>query len=216
MKRLSLIIAAGLMSLGAGMANAQEAASMAELLNLIQQGQARDSQEARQREAEFTQQRNQQQSLLNRARAERTRQENESARLEQLFQDNQTKIIAARAALDERLGALKELFGVLQTVSGDTQGRFTSSLTNLQYPDRENFLVALGSKMASATELAQIEDIERLWFELQREITESGKVVRFNKLVTKANGEQEEMEVVRVGLFNLISDIGYLEHDPNE
>ena len=204
------------MSLGAGMANAQEAASMAELLNLIQQGQARDSQEARQREAEFTQQRNQQQSLLNRARAERTRQENESARLEQLFQDNQTKIIAARAALDERLGALKELFGVLQTVSGDTQGRFTSSLTNLQYPDRENFLVALGSKMASATELAQIEDIERLWFELQREITESGKVVRFNKLVTKANGEQEEMEVVRVGLFNLISDIGYLEHDPNE
>ncbi|MDH3337067.1 MAG: MotA/TolQ/ExbB proton channel family protein [Gammaproteobacteria bacterium] len=216
MKRLSLIIAAGLMSLGAGMANAQEAASMAELLNLIQQGQARDSQEARQREAEFTQQRNQQQSLLNRARAERTRQENESARLEQLFQDNQTKIIAARAALDERLGALKELFGVLQTVSGDTQGRFTSSLTNLQFPDRENFLVALGSKMASATELAQIEDIERLWFELQREITESGKVVRFNKLVTKANGEQEEMEVVRVGLFNLISDIGYLEHDPNE
>jgi len=204
------------MSLGAGMANAQEAASMAELLNLIQQGQARDSQEARQREAEFTQQRNQQQSLLNRARAERTRQENESARLEQLFQDNQTKIIAARAALDERLGALKELFGVLQTVSGDTQGRFTSSLTNLQFPDRENFLVALGSKMASATELAQIEDIERLWFELQREITESGKVVRFNKLVTKANGEQEEMEVVRVGLFNLISDIGYLEHDPNE
>ncbi|MDH3373797.1 MAG: MotA/TolQ/ExbB proton channel family protein, partial [Gammaproteobacteria bacterium] len=118
--------------------------------------------------------------------------------------------------LDERLGALKELFGVLQTVSGDTQGRFTSSLTNLQFPDRENFLVALGSKMASATELAQIEDIERLWFELQREITESGKVVRFNKLVTKANGEQEEMEVVRVGLFNLISDIGYLEHDPNE
>ncbi len=216
MKRLSLIIAAGLLSLGAGVANAQDAASMSELLKLIEQGQARDSQEARQREAQFTQQRNQQQNLLNKARAERTRQENESARLEQLFQDNQTKIIAARAALDERLGALKELFGVLQTVSGDTQGRFTSSLTNLQYPDRETFLVQLGSKMASATELAQIEDIERLWFELQREITESGKIVRFNHLVTKANGEQEEMEVVRIGSFNLVSDNGYLEHDPNE
>ncbi len=216
MKRLYLIIAAGLLSLGAGAANAQDAASMAELLKLIEQGQARDSQEARQREAQFTQQRNQQQNLLNRARAERTRQENESARLEQLFQDNQTKIIAARAALDERLGALKELFGVLQTVSGDTQGRFTSSLTNLQYPDRETFLVQLGSKMASATELAQIEDIERLWFELQREISESGKIVRFNHLVTKANGEQEETEVVRIGSFNLVSESGYLEHDPNE
>ena len=220
MKRLTIIIATGLLSLGASVVNAQnaseDAASMAELLKQIQQGQARDSQEARQREAEFNQQRNQQQNLLNRARAERTRQENESARLEQAFEDNQAQIVAARAALDERLGALKELFGVLQTVSGDTQGRFNASLTNLQFPEREKFLVALGSKMASATELAQIEDIETLWFELQREITESGKVVRFNHLVTRADGTQEEMEVVRVGSFNLISDVGYLEHDAGE
>ena len=214
MKRLSLILAFGLLSVGFGVANAQEqdAASMSELLNLIERGQARDSQEARQRESTFTQQRNQQQTLLNRARAERTRQENESARLEQLFENNNTRIVAARAALDERLGALKELFGVLQTVSGDTQGRFNASLTNLQYPDREAFLVALGSKMASATELAQIEDIERLWFELQREIYESGKVVRFNHQVTTAAGEQIEAEIVRVGAFNLISDAGYLEY----
>ena len=220
MKRLTLIIAAGLLSLGAGVANAQgadpDAATMSDLLDQIRQGQARDSQEARQREAEFNQQRNQQQNLLNRARGERTRQENESARLEQLFEDNQTRIVSARAALDERLGALKELFGVLQTVSGDTQGRFNASLTNLQFPEREAFLVALGSKMASATELAQIEDIENLWFELQREITESGRIVRFNHLVTRADGTQEEMEIVRVGAFNLIADVGYLEHDPGE
>jgi biopolymer transport protein ExbB len=214
MKRLSVILALGLLSVGFGVANAQEqdAASMSELLNLIEKGQSRDSQEARQRESAFTQQRNQQQTLLNRARAERTRQENESARLEQLFENNNTRIVAARAALDERLGALKELFGVLQTVSGDTQGRFNASLTNLQYPDREEFLVALGSKMASATELAQIEDIERLWFELQREIYESGKVVRFNHQVTTAAGEQIEAAIVRVGAFNLISDAGYLEY----
>ncbi len=217
MKRLTFIVAAGLFSLGAGIASAQEdAASMSELLRLIEQGQARDSQENRQREAQFQQQRNQQQNLLNRARAERTRQENESARLEKLFEENQTRVISARQALDERLGALKELFGVLQTVSGDTQGRFNTSLTNLEYPDREGFLVELGSKMASATELAQIEDIERLWFELQREITESGKISRFNHLVTKANGEQEEMEVVRIGAFNIVSENGYLEYDPGE
>ena len=220
MKRLTLIIAAGLLSLGAGIANAQDAdpdaASMSDLLDQIRQGQARDSQQARQREAEFNQQRNQQQNLLNRARGERTRQENESARLEQLFGDNQASIVSARAALDERLGALKELFGVLQTVAGDTQGRFNASLTNLQFPERETFLVELGSKMASATELAQIEDIENLWFELQREITESGRIVRFDHLVTRADGTQGEMEVVRIGTFNLIADVGFLEHDPGE
>jgi biopolymer transport protein ExbB len=208
---ISIIFAAGM--LGLNTANAQDdAQSMSELLRLIEQGQARDSQESRQREAEFTQQRNQQQQLLNRSRAERTRQENESARLEQLFEDNQTKIVAARAALDERLGALKELFGVLQTVAGDTQGRFSTSLTNVQYPDRGEFLVELGAKMAGASTLASIEDIEKLWFELQREVTESGKIVRFNHMVTMTDGEQAEIEIVRVGAFNLVSPNGYLKY----
>jgi len=172
--------------------------------------------EARQREAAFKQAQNNQQSLLNQARAERTRQEAVSANLEQQFEKNQQSIITARQALDERLGALKELFGVLQTVSGDAQGRFSASLTNIQYPDRGAFLVKLGNKMAGASSLASIEDIEKLWEMLQREIAESGRVVRFNHLVTKADGEQAEMEVIRVGTFNLISDNGYLEYDSNE
>ncbi|MEM8815695.1 MAG: MotA/TolQ/ExbB proton channel family protein [Pseudomonadota bacterium] len=215
MKRLSLIVVSILFVLGAGNVSAQEsdAASLSELLRLIEQGKARDSQEARQREARFSQQRNQQQNLLNQARAERTRQENESARLEQLFENNQAEIVSARAALDERLGALKELFGVLQTVAGDAQGRFGASLTNLQFSDREQFLVELGSKMASATELAQIEDIERLWFELQREINESGKVVSFPLDVTTASGEPEQIEITRVGTFNLVGPDGYYEYN---
>ena len=77
MKRITLIIAAALLSLSAGVTYAQQAesdaASMSELLELIRQGQARDSQEARQREARFTQARNQQQHLLNQALAARMR-----------------------------------------------------------------------------------------------------------------------------------------------
>jgi biopolymer transport protein ExbB len=214
MKNIIKIIAASMLVVSMGPAFAQDnAASMSELLNMIEQGQARDNQEARQREAQFNQQRNQQQQLLNTARAERTRQENESARLEQLFQDNQTEIVAARTALDERLGALKELFGVLQTVAGDAQGRFNASLTDIHYPNRGEFLVELGSKMAGANTLASIEDIERLWFELQREITESGKIVRFTHEVSMANGDKENLEIVRVGPFNLAFEDGYLTYD---
>ena len=219
MKRITLIIAAGLLSLGfVSTANAQgdDARSMAELLRLIEQGQARDSQEARKREAAFAQNKNQQQSLLNQARAERNREEQTSAALEQQFEKNQQQIITARQALDERLGALKELFGVLQTVSGDAQGRFSASLTNIEYPDRSAFLVELGSKMAGASSLASIEDIETLWGMLQKEIVETGKVTRFTHLVTKADGQQEEMEVVRVGAFNIVSENGYLEYDASE
>jgi biopolymer transport protein ExbB len=217
MKRFTTIIASGLLVFGAGTASAQEDAadSMAELLQRIQQGQARDSQEARQREAEFARRRNEQQNLLNQARSERSRQERESQRLEQLFEDQQAQIVAARQALDERLGALKELFGVLQTVAGDTQGRFSNSLTNIQFPDRGEFLVELGGKMAGASTLASIEDIEKLWFLLQQEITESGKIVRFPGTVTLANGEEAQMDIVRVGTFNLASPVGYLQYEPN-
>ena len=214
MKRITTIIAASLLVFGAGSVQAQDSApSMQQLLELIQQGQSRDSQEARQREAEFARRKNEQQNLLNQARAERNRQEGESERLEQLFENQQAEIVAARAALDERLGALKELFGVLQTVAGDAQGRFATSLTNVQFPDREQFLVELGSKMAGANSLASIEDIEQLWFELQRQITETGKVVRFERTVTLANGEETQMPVARVGAFNLVGPVGYLQYD---
>ena len=216
MKRITTIIAAGLLVFGAAGAQAQDdARSMQQLLELIQQGQTRDSQEARQREAEFARRKNEQQNLLNQARAERNRQESESERLEQLFEDQQAEIVAARAALDERLGALKELFGVLQTVAGDAQGRFANSLTNIQYPDREEFLVELGSKMAGANSLASIEDIEQLWYELQRQISETGKVVRFDHTVTLASGEETPMQIVRVGAFNLAGPVGYLQYDPS-
>jgi biopolymer transport protein ExbB len=216
MKRIAIIVAASLLGFGTAPAQSQNqeqpASSMGELLQQIERGQARDSQEARQREAEFAQRRNEQQQLLNTARTERSRLEAESTRLENLFASNQEEIITARATLDERLGALKELFGVLQTVTGDAQGRFRSSLTNIQYPERGRFLSELGNKMAGASSLASIEDIERLWFELQREITESGRNVKFNSEITLANGEKANAEVARVGVFNLVFEDGYLTY----
>ena len=213
MRHIIIVAAAGILSLGSSAFAQDDASTMGELLKQIERGQARDSQEAREREARFAAARTEQQNLVNQARAERTRQEQTSARLEQLFEDNQAKIVAARAALDERLGALKELFGVLQTVSGDATGRFKESLTNIQYPDRGKFLTQLGSKMAGATELASIEDIERLWFELQREVSESGKVVKFAHDITLADGEIVNADIVRVGVFNVVFDDGFLSYD---
>ena len=213
MKRFLVILAACLV--GAGAAQAQEtAASMDQLLEMVRQGQARDSQEAQQRLQRFQQNRNEQQQLLNQARQERTRQENLSQQLENQFAENRQEIAEQRAALDQRLGALKELFGVLQMVSGDAQGRFNNSLTNLQYPNRSEFLVELGSKMASASSLASIEDIEQLWFELQREVTEQGKIVIFPYEIATAEGERMQADIARIGVFNLAYEDGYLQYDP--
>jgi biopolymer transport protein ExbB len=101
----------------------------------------------------------------------------------------------------------------LQTVSGDATGRFKESLTNIQFPNRGQFLTELGSKMAGASELASIEDIERRWYELQREVSESGKIVKFPQSVTLADGEIVTTDIVRVGVFNIVYEGGFLKYD---
>jgi biopolymer transport protein ExbB len=45
-------------------------------------------------------------------------------------------------------------------------------------------------------------------------MTESASVVKLNTTVINASGEEEQRDVVRVGLFNVVSDGAYLEYVP--
>ena len=191
---------------------AQEALTLDELLDLVEQGAVRDNQGIRAREEQFRQARGEQQSLLDQARAERTAEERRSQRLENAYGENERRIVALKQTRDERLGVLKELFGVTQQVAGDARTRFDASLTNVQYPDRSAFLTQLVEKLGSGIELPSIEEMEQLWWELQREMTESAKIVRFNTEVISLAGEREATEVVRIGLFNIVSDGKYLTY----
>ena len=108
---------------------------------------------------------------------------------------------------------MTELFGHLTSTAGDLRSSFANSLVSAQYPGRDEFLDQLIAKMTGAEQLPSIEEIERLWFEIQREMTESGKVVSFTAEVAKPGGEKESRTVVRVGTFNVISDEGrYLQY----
>ena len=191
---------------------AQEALTLDELLDLVKQGAVRDNEEMRAREEQFRQARGEQQRLLDQAVAERTAQERRSQRLENDYGENERRIAALIQTFDERMGVLKELFGVTQQVAGDARSTFEASLTNVQYPDRAEFLTQLVDKLGSGMELPSIEEMERLWWELQREMTETAKVVRFNTDVTSLAGGSENTEVVRVGTFNIVADGKYLTY----
>ena len=180
-------------------AQAQEALSLDELLDLVQQGAVRDNEEMRAREAAFREARGQQQGLLDQANAEKASEERRSQRLENSYGENERRIAALKQTRDERLGALKELFGVTQQVAGEARSAFEASVTNIQYPDRGEFLTGLIEKLGSGIELPSVEEMERLWWELQREMTESAKVVRFSTDVISLDGQREPTEVVRVG-----------------
>jgi biopolymer transport protein ExbB len=195
-------------------AQESKAMSMSDLLRQVEQGRVSDNKENKAREARFAQAKSEQQKLLNETKREKTGLENRSQTLEQDFETNDQAIADLTDTLNTRLGSLKELFGVMQQVSGDAQARFENSLTSIQYPDRGAFLEELAKKIGSSAKLPSLDEIERLWFELQREMTESGRVVRISTNVIMNDGQESEIEVVRVGAFNIITDGKYLKYEP--
>ncbi|HJL80579.1 MAG: MotA/TolQ/ExbB proton channel family protein [Gammaproteobacteria bacterium] len=192
----------------------QSALTIDQLLENVEQGKVNDNSENKKREAEFRQKRDQQENLLSEADTTRVTEENRSTQLEAIFEENEAELNVLQDTLTERLGALKELFGVMQQVAGDARTRFENSLTNVQYPDRTPFLEELAKKIGSNSKLPSIDEIERLWFELQREMTETGKVVKFTTDVIDTNGSKQSTEVVRVGAFNIVADGKYLTYSP--
>jgi biopolymer transport protein ExbB len=57
--------------------------------------------------------------------------------------------------------------------------------------------------------------MERLWFELQREMTETGKVAQFTGVVNMLDGELRETQIYRVGSFNVVADGRYINYQPD-
>ena len=193
---------------------AQDAKTLDELLLMIQSSKISESAESRQREADFKRDQRKQASQLAQAKKTKTAEERRSDRLEQNIRDNDIKLAALREQRDKRLGSLKELFGHLTGAAGDIRANLTQSIVSAQIPGRTEFLDELIEKMSSDTRLPSILDIEKLWYEQQREMVESGRVVKFNRTVLRADGTQQEMEVVRVGTYNLMADGMYLEYSP--
>jgi biopolymer transport protein ExbB len=198
-----------------GWSAAEDAKSLDELLQMIEQSKATETKEYKQRETEFNSDKQDQARLLKKAEDTRASEERRSDRLEQNIRDNEQKIIALRTQLDKRLGSLKELFGHLTGAAGDIRANLNQSVVSAQIPGRTEFLDELIEKMSSDTRLPSIEDIEKLWFEQQREMVESSRVVKFSRQVTMTNGKQRDMEVVRVGTYNLMSGGDYLEFNPD-
>ena len=216
-KMIKVVTIGALMSFAATATMAQEAKSLDELLEFVKQGQITEARENRSREKQFTNAKADQKRLLEQAKAERARQERISSDLEKTFEANELLVAEKQKQLKERLGTLAELFGHLTSTAGDAVTNFESSLVSAQYPDRGEFLTQLIGKMSGSDQLPSIEEIERVWFELQREMTESGRIVAFDAELAKPNGDKVQGRVVRVGTFNIISDEGrYLQFVPEK
>ena len=187
------------------------AANLDELLEKVKIEAVTQTAEFKKREAEFLKEKNKQQALLRKAQAELNALEKESVRLIGVFEKNDKELAKVEQELNIAMGTLGEMFGVVRQVAGDLKGQMETSVVSAQIHGRKAF----AADLAESKSLPNIPKLEKLWYELQREMTETGKTTQFKATVVKTDGEKKEQMVTRVGAFNLVSDGIYLNYQPS-
>ncbi len=192
-----------------GAALAQQAPkTLDDLLEQTRKADLRDNAANREREARFASARDQQAALLREAQNEKAGLEARAASLAKQFEDNDRLLGELQQARDIKAGNLGELFGVLRQAAGDFATAARNSMLTVQIPERIPEL----DRLAQTKSMPPMEDLQRFWFELQREMTEGGKVTRFNGTVVAPDGSKSEQAILRIGPFVAVSDGKFLEY----
>ena len=131
-----------------------------------------------------------------------------SKRLINKFDQNEKTLAELEEKLTLKLGNLGEMFGVVKQVSGQTRGEFKNSITNIDNPDRDLFL----KNLAESKKLPDLSDISGLWVELVKEIRNAETIKVFKTNVLTADGNNDELEILRLGTFSITHEGLFLKH----
>ena len=164
--------------------------------------------EDRSRLNRFLSDKNKQQSLLNQMKVRLTNEENRSEILTKQYEDNDATLSDLEEQLTLKLGSFGELFGIVRQTAGESKGQFALSLTNIEYPERIEFLGDLAER--KSLDLPTSAELERLWYEILNELNQSGKVKNYNTDILSKSGELVNRDIIRIGVFNSVSDGDYL------
>jgi biopolymer transport protein ExbB len=155
------------------------------------------------------------------AQRRRNQAESRSQDLDARWEANAQSILDANVRLRQNEGNLGELFGVTRQVAGDVASVLEQSLlSGLEPPlaEGEEGRVDFMRRLAAARALPSYEELERLWYELQREMINSGKVQKGEFLVAPREdpaGERVPTEVVAIGPFVAVTNGEYLGYLPS-
>ncbi|HTR01151.1 MAG TPA: MotA/TolQ/ExbB proton channel family protein [Candidatus Acidoferrum sp.] len=109
---------------------------------------------------------------------------------------------------------LNEVFGIAKQVSGDFVINLKQSLVSAQYANEPKSRVQALTEIANADKVLTGAQLERLAFEMQRELAASGEVVTYPGTVVQANGVPLSTDITRVGAFTAVADGKFLSYIP--
>ena len=206
MRSFILVLLTGLF--WSSLALAEHPTHLDQLLRQVQDAQQRDAKIRRERESTFLAAHADQKTLLEALRQKLKTEQERGQALKASFSTNEEELALLETELKQRTGDLGEVFGTVRQTAKDLAALIEDSLVSAQYPQRSEWFSILGE----TKKLPDITELERLWLLIQQEIAESGQVVRFPAQVVETNGLANEMEVVRVGLFNALQGDRYLKY----
>ena len=184
--------------------------SIDELIESVRSEHALERERLLEREARFRQQRNQQQQLLDQVRNERQRAEQLADELRERYEEGENLLADLETELDEKTGDLDEFFAVVGQIAIDTLGMVEGSLVSGQFPNRHEPLESLSNNAG----IPSIGELRELWYALLDEMSQNGRIVRFEQDIIAENGEATSAEVTRIGAFSAIAGERYMRYLP--
>ena len=162
---------------------------------------------------------NQKQALLQQAQARLNAARQRAEAAEEVFADNDAEITEANLGLLEAADAsqLSQIAALARQAASEAQDILQQSLITSQFAgtsdrsaDREAFL----EEFSSARRLPTIDELERLWYEAQREMTAMGEVASYTATIAEANGAPRQARIVRIGPFTATTEGNFLTYSP--
>ncbi|HUP90620.1 MAG TPA: MotA/TolQ/ExbB proton channel family protein [Solimonas sp.] len=192
--------------LGATLPAVAQTAGLDKLLKEIRESGAASSKLNQEREARFLRNKAEQAAELAKAEAAFAAAKARADAVKARFDGNQKGIADLKVQLQTRAGDYTQVVAAVRQVAGDFRTGAAESLVTAQFPERLEFL----GKIAQGTELPSVADLENLWFTLSQEMTENGKVARFDASIVNDAGVPAQGEVIRVGAFSAFAGDQYL------
>jgi biopolymer transport protein ExbB len=199
---------------------AQQATSLGQLLDQVQKVRADENALFEKNRAEYDNTPEAQKAaLMQKAEKQRADLDASSKKLADTYSANEVQINNLNQQLRDKamqLG-LAEMFGLARQVANDTSSTLQQSLISTQFPaasgqvPRDEWLRQFAASRATPTAA----ELERVWVEIQREMTASGQVARYRTSVVQPSGENVDAEVIRIGPFNAISNGQFLSYLPS-
>ena len=196
-------------SLSTGFIATTQANQLDDLLKQVKADRVSEAKLDKKREAEFLSARADKSALLTKATKELANQNARNKRLTREYAANEISLSQKAVELDNATGTLGEMFGVSRAAAANAFGQISTSIVSAEFPNRGKAL----NRIANSKVIPGLHDLEELWFALQTEMTESGKVSQFSVDVTKLDGTKSTETITRIGTFNLVSADGYLTYN---